>query len=275
MLEIPESHAMSGQIRSALHGKEIQSVVANQSPHGFAWFFGDPAAYPALLTGRRLGEARPVAGQVEIDADGATLLFGDGVNLRLFAPGQKLPAKHQLLLTFDDGSSLVATVQMYGGLYAFLNGQNFNPYYLAALRAPSPLGDAFDAAHFDGLLKSVKPTMSVKAFLVTEQRVPGLGNGVLQDILFLSGLHPARQIGSLSAAKLETLFTTVKQTLMRMAEQGGRDTEKDLHGKDGGYRTLMSRKTHAYPCPACGGPIQRKAYLGGNVYVCPNCQPLS
>lgn len=274
MLELPESYAMSGQLTEALEGRTIEAVMANQSPHGFAWFHGLPEAYPTLLSGCTLGKSYPVAGQVQIDAGEVTLLFNDGINLRHLAPGAKRPAKHQLLLEFDDGSALCATVQMYGGMMAFPTGTYTNPYYTGSLEKPSPLTDAFDQPYFEALYSASKPALSTKAFLATEQRIPGLGNGVLQDILFIAGIHPARPIRTLEDSDVERLYTSIKETLARMAEQGGRDTEKDLYGKPGGYRTLLSRKTLAFPCPKCGGPLERKAYLGGNVYFCPACQPL-
>ena len=65
----------------------------------------------------------------------------------------------------------------------------------------------------------------------------------------------------------------MKTTLAAMAMGGGRDTEKDLFGKPGGYRSVLSAKTLAFPCPVCGGAITRKAYMGGNVYFCAACQP--
>lgn len=273
MLELPETYAMAKQMDAYLMGRTIQSVEANKSPHKFAWFFGDPALYPQLLGGRTLGPATPLGSQVEVDTAGVKLLFGEGVNLRLYAPGAKLPTKHQLLLGLDDGSALVAGIQMYGGIFAFPNGANDNPYYLVAKEKPSPLTDAFDRAHFDAIVGAAKPSISVKALLATEQRIPGLGNGVLQDILFLAGFHPARPIHALGDGGLDTLYGAVKSVLRRMADEGGRDVEKDLFGKEGGYRTLLSRKTWQFPCPKCGGGIQRKPYLGGNVYFCPVCQP--
>jgi formamidopyrimidine-DNA glycosylase len=71
------------------------------------------------------------------------------------------------------------------------------------------------------------------------------------------------------------LFQSVKSTLVEMRDSGGRDTERDLFGKAGGYRTVLSSKTYAYPCPACGSGLKREAYLGGNIYFCPECQPLN
>lgn len=275
MLEIPESYAISKQIVEHLKDRRIVNVVANASPHGFGWFHGAPEAYPALLEGRTITGAEPAAGIVVMRLDGAVLWFNDGINLRLYEPGRKRPPKHQLLLDFDDESSLACTVQMYGGMIAYPDDYvDENTYFQGSVQKPSPLTDAFDRAYFQGICDAAKPTLSAKALLATEQRIPGLGNGVLQDILFLSGIHPARKISTLSAEDFDTLYRNIKDVLGQMAQQGGRDTEKDLLGNVGGYRTLLSRKTMGFPCPRCGGPIERKAYLGGNVYFCPHCQPL-
>ena len=211
---------------------------------------------------------------VEISAGKKRLLFGDGVNLRCLPAGEKRPEKHQLLLEFDDGSSVAATVQMYGLLYAFRAGANDdNPYYMIAREKPSPLSAEFTEAYFEGLLSGVKPAMSAKGFLATEQRIPGLGNGVRQDILFRAGIHPKNKVGGITSAGLGSLYRSVKETLAEMTLKGGRDTEKDLYGNPGGYGTVLSAKTWKNPCPVCGGVRVRQAYLGGNVYFCPNCQP--
>lgn len=78
----------------------------------------------------------------------------------------------------------------------------------------------------------------------------------------------------LSDEDKERMFDSVKETLDKMTELGGRDTEKDFFGNPGGYKSVLSSKTVAYPCPRCGGGITRKAYLGGNVYFCETCQPI-
>lgn len=273
MLEIPESHTIARQLRERVLGRRIEQVKANASPHKFAWFWGDPAAYPLLLTGRVLTCARALGGLVEIETESISLTVGDGAKLRLFAAGEKLPSKHQLHLLLDDGSSLVCTVQMYGSIWACPPQMDGNSYYQAARDKPSPLSGAFDAAYFEGLLRSVGPSLSAKAFLATQQRIPGLGNGVLQDILFQAGIHPKRKLETLSDSQLEKLFDCIKECLAVMTQRGGRNTEKDLLGRPGGYETILSSKTLAYPCPVCGGGLVKEAYLGGSVYFCPHCQP--
>ena len=273
MLELPEAIVIAEQVGTALGGKRIKSVTANQSPHKFAWFYGDPGDYNSLLSGNAIESAVPWGGMVEIWAGPERILLGDGVSLRYFPAGERLPSKHQLLIEFDDSSSLVGSVQMYGGLWAFPAGEFDNQYYLAAKQKPSPLTDEFDYAYFGSLLEGEKlESLSAKAFLATEQRIPGLGNGVLQDILWAARIHPRRKVATLSDQELRGLFGSVKSVLREMAARGGRDTERDLYGRPGSYKTVLSRNTVDTPCPACGTTIKKEAYMGGSVYYCGGCQ---
>ena len=274
MLELPEAKTIAEQCRNTLTGKTISSAVAGQSPHGFAGYSGDPAHYGAMLEGKTIGGAFAHAGQVELLAGDMALCFNDGTNLRCLEAGVPRPAKHQLLLEFTDGSALCVTLQMYGGLLCFPQGTNEGFYYTVAREKPSPLTPAFDEAYFMSLLTEAARKLSAKAFLATEQRIPGLGNGCLQDILWKAKIHPKRKMHTLSGEELSTLYHTAKAVLADMTAKGGRDTEKDLFGKPGGYAVVMGKKNDGGFCPACGTPIRRMAYMGGNVYVCEGCQKL-
>jgi len=161
---------------------------------------------------------------------------------------------------------------MYGGIFAFPKDANEDFYYHVGKEKPDPLSDAFDFAYFSSLLTDETRALSAKAFLATKQRIPGLGNGVLQDILWIAKIHPKRRMELLSDAEIKTLYETVKKILTDMTQKGGRDIEKDLFGNPGGYTTTMSKNGINHPCPACGDIIYRIAYLGGNVYICKGCQ---
>jgi len=210
---------------------------------------------------------------VEIQVEKVVLLFGDGVNLRFHAKNEIRPQKHQLLIEFTDGAALSAFVQMYGGLWCFREGDFDNRYYSLAKQRPTPLSADFNEAYFARLLSLPEvPALSAKAFLATEQRIPGLGNGVLQDILFNAGIHPKKKVGLLTEKEKLGLFCAVKTTFKEMSDRGGRDTEKDLYGNPGGYKTVLSKNTVGTPCPACGKIIEKVAYLGGSIYYCAGCQ---
>jgi formamidopyrimidine-DNA glycosylase len=273
MLELPEASTLAGQLREQVVGRRVVEVSVASSPHKLAFFTGAPESYPGLLAGLAITDAQGRGGLVELVLGDTSLVFGDGVSLRRVAAGDPLPARHQLVLRLDDGSSLVASVQMYGALLLGPAGDHDNPYYRLARDRPSPVTDGFDRAHFDSLLAEVKPTTTAKAFLATRQRIPGLGNGVLQDILFDARINPRTKLGTLGPAELDTLFASVRSTLAAMTDAGGRDTEKDLDGNPGGYRTILSARTLDSPCPRCGDAVRREPFLGGNVYFCPGCQP--
>lgn len=271
MLELPEAAVIAGQIERTLGGKRIACVIAAQTPHKFAWYSGDPADYPARLTGRTIDGACGVGGIVEVHA--GEWLLDYTTNLRYYPPGEPQPSKHQLLLEFEDSSALVATLQMWGGMMChhpdepsgMIDGD-------MARQRPSPLSPAFNRTYFDSLFDESTPKLSAKAFLATGQRIPGLGNGVLQDILWTARIHPKRKMNTLSAAELDAMFDAVKTGLRIMTELGGRDTESDLFGCPGGYTTIMSKNTAGQPCPECESTIRKEAYMGGSIYYCPGCQ---
>lgn len=274
MIEIPEAVTLSRQLTERFAGKQIDRIIAGASPHKFAWYYGDPQSYTDITTGKTFHSAKAVGGMVEGTAGDVRLLFSEGINLRYLQPGGQLPKKHQFVVFFSDGSALVASVQMYGGIGAFRAGENDNQYYLISQQKPSPLEDEFNKAYFQQLISAPGiEKLSAKAFLATEQRIPGLGNGVLQDILFDARINPKRKLGSFGDPEREKLLRAVKEVLREMTERGGRDTELDLDGRPGGYVTIMSRNTVGKPCPSCGHAIQKAAYMGGSVYVCPECQP--
>ncbi len=274
MIELPECVVLAGQMNNILTGKTVSSVTAGKSPHKFAFFHGDPENYTPLLRGKTIQKASPIAGYIEISLGDERLLLGEGVNIRYLTEKDRVPEKHQLFVRFDDKTALVCTVQMYGGMWAYKKGENDNPYYTAAVEKPSPLSDEFDEEYFNALITGSKQTLNLKAFLATEQRIPGLGNGVLQDILFNAKLHPKRKLNSLSEDEKKNLYAAVKKTLQKMADDGGRDTEKDIYGNPGGYVTILSNKTAGQPCKVCGGIILKETMMGGTVYICPGCQKL-
>ncbi len=277
MIEIPEMYVLSEQINKTLVGKTIKSVIANAHPHTFAWFSGNPNTYNEKLSGKKIISSNPgtgytCGGNVEIICDDMLMVINTPI--KYHAVGEKLPAKHQLLIEFEDGSHMSCTVQMWGAMFCFHVNEDGLPDNYVCKKCPDPLTDAFDEAYFDTLWKSTKQSMNVKAFLATEQRIPGFGNGVLQDVLWNANTHPKRKLQTLDDNEKEKLYRSIKSILLTMKEHGGRDTERDLFGNKGGYKTVLSANTVKYSCPACGNDIIREAYLGGNIYYCPVCQPM-
>jgi formamidopyrimidine-DNA glycosylase len=91
MIELPEAVVIAGQINQTLAGKQIKSVIANQSPHKFAWFTGDPGDYPMLLNGKTIGNAVPYGGIVEFFAD--DMILSISTNMRYLKDRRKTPGE--------------------------------------------------------------------------------------------------------------------------------------------------------------------------------------
>jgi formamidopyrimidine-DNA glycosylase len=274
MLEIPESKTIGLQADKTLKGRRITDVFKATNPHKFAWFMGDPAEYGKILIGRHVKSAYGHGMFVDIKCDENTFItIGEGANMRYFSHSEQPPDKYQLLIVLDDNSFISFNIAMYGGIWAY-KGVFDNSYYQLSLNSTSPLDDAFDEIYFENIIKNTLKDISVKALLATEQRIPGVGNGVLQDILFNARIHPKRKKSTLTDTDKAELSQSIKVTLKAMTDLGGRDTEKDFFGNNGGYTTILSKNTVNQPCTRCGDLIRKEAYLGGAVYFCPSCQKL-
>jgi len=271
MIELPESKCLADQFMGTLKSKKVINVVVNKSPHKFAFYQGDPAEYPSQLVGKTVTGSDAFGGLAELQFEDVKLVFFDGLNIRYNYANDSVPEKHQMYIEFNDSTSLTCSVQMYGGIL-LLDKNEDNGHYKSSKYKIKPLQPEFNESYFDNLMKNAKQNLSAKAFLATEQRIPGLGNGVLQDILFNAKIHPRKKIETLSDNEKQAMYKSVVQTILEMTASGGRDTEKDIFGINGGYKTKLSAKTKNDPCPVCENAIIREAYLGGNIYYCPVCQ---
>lgn len=279
MLEAPEALYLSEELHRILRGKQLTEVIAAYTPHKFAWFNGPADTYPARLAGKRVEDVAARGGMIDLLLTADThLVFSDGVNLRYYHPAEPLPPRHQLLLGFDDESCLVASVRMYGALNCFRqddSGSFAAGYYEAAKTKPQVMSEAFTLPYFRSLIDCEEVRKkNVKAFLATEQRIPGLGNGVLQDILYEARLHPKRKVSTLTDPEKETLYAAVRAVLRRMYAAGGRNSETDLYGRPGRYVPFLSKDTAGKPCSRCGEVIRKENFMGGSIYYCADCQPL-
>ncbi len=275
MLELPEAAVIAEQINRVLTGKKIENVTAAFSPNKFAWYNGKPEKYHQQLAGKRIEGALRRGGMIQVQVRDKMLVFSDGVKLASHPDDSNIPKKHQLLVRFTDKSYLSASIQMYGGIICADTDDYDNDYYRGAVSKPDLLGPDFSPEYFLSLTGgSELKNKSVKFVIATEQRIPGLGNGVLQDILYNARIHPKRRWDSLSQGEVKNLYESIRTTMGEIIEKGGRDTEKDLFGKPGGYRTKMSKNTAGTKCVTCGTPIEKAAYMGGSVYFCGSCQKL-
>lgn len=272
MIELPEARTIAADLRREVLGKTILRVSGNFTDHKFTFYYGNPDTYHDRLKNKAVTAVIERSFYVELEIQDEILTFRDGANIRWFAQPQQFK-KSKLLLIFTDGSCLHVTTSMYAAIHVFPKAEGSqDAYYETALKSCSVLDERFTYDCFLSKLNHETGKLSVKAFLATKQRFVGIGNGVCQDILFYAGLHPKRKMNTLTKNEVYALFSSMKQTLQRMVQEGGRDSEKSIYGIKGGYRCVMSAGHYKDGCPTCGGAIQKEHYLGGSIYYCPHCQ---
>lgn len=274
MIEIPEAKVIANQLNNELSGKIIKYGVAGTVPNKFAWYSGKSSEYTRRLFEKKIVSAYCHASRVFIELeDGLALIFGEGTRVSFHAPDITKPKRHQLFLELDDDSALSVIVRMYGFILCEDKDTVTNKYIIEAMEKPSPLTDGFTSEYFNSIFKEYSDSnISTKGFLATEQRFPGIGNGVLHDILFNAMIHPKLKLRDYNEEEADNLYNSIKVTLGEMADKGGRNTEKDIYGEKGGYECIMSRNTVGKECPRCSTIIEKHSYMGGSIYCCPSCQ---
>ena len=139
----------------------------------------------------------------------------------------------------------------------------------------TPLGPEaldMDRKTFVALLRTNRP---IKALLLDQSRIAGLGNIYADESLWAACIHPARAGSSLTAAEAATLLRQIKIVLRRAIRAGGTTFSdfRNAHGEMGRFRDrLKVYDRRGQPCPRCGTTIERLVVAGRGTHVCPRCQ---
>lgn len=275
MIELPEASVIAQQMSQELQGKRIESGNRGNVSHKFAFYSRPPEEYASILGGRTMGEAVDHGSCIlaSVEPDYVLGLGGGGERILFHQNESTLPKKHHLMLRFGDGTYLTVTVQGWGSALLLDRSQLAAHPYLGA-PGVSPLSDAFTLEYFEGLFEELEKgnSKSVKFFFISKPGIWGVGNGYLQDILFRAGVHPRRRAVDVDAEERRALYGATRETLQQAVDLGGRDTEKDLYNRPGGYLRILDSKSVGQPCIECETSIEKIQYLGGACYFCPRCQ---
>ena len=275
MIELPEAMTIARQMSKELKGKRIESGIRGNVPHKFAFYSRSPEEYEAILKGKTMGEATEHGSAIlaSVKPDYMLVLGGGGERILFHQSEKTLPKKHHLLLHFEDGTYLTVTVQGWGNALLLHRSELADHPHVGEKRV-SPLSDAFTREYFQGLFGELEEEdrRSVKFFVISQPGVWGVGNGYLQDILFRAKIHPKRRAIDILGEERRVLHEAIRETLKQAVALSGRDTERDLYNRPGGYRRMLDSRSVGQPCPVCGTPIEKIQYLGGASYFCPSCQ---
>ena len=276
MIELPEVVTIARQIRSEFVGKRVEAVSIAEDRPKFMFLNEDLDTYEERLVGRAIvdvfGNGKWIFSTLD---SGNVLLIGEMFGRILYVPSDEAaPKKPHGVVTFEGGDRLVVTIQAWGG-FQVLTPEELTAHPYAGHLGISPIAEEFTPERFDEILdeSGAWSRRPIKAFLVHEGNVCGIGNGYLQDVLFRAGLSPKRKVPDLSLDERGRLHGAITTTMAEAIGKGGRDTEVDLYGRPGEYVPILDRRAVGSSCPDCGTPIEKISYLGGSCYVCPECQP--
>lgn len=177
-------------------------------------------------------------------------------------------------IELDDGMPLAIVDPRRFGTGELLLGEKALEAFFAARLGLEPLDERFSAEHLRALARG--RTAPIKAFLLDQRRVAGVGNIYADEALHRAGIHPRRPAGSLSADQYERLREAVLWALEAGIEARGA-TIDDFRHVDGVWGSFQDRfqvhRREGEPCARCGTRIVKMVVAGRGTYVCESCQP--
>jgi formamidopyrimidine-DNA glycosylase len=218
-------------------------------------------------------EGTPGAPSVAEDALLAHL--GMSGQLLLGDPGRPVSPHVRVRFTFtDSGPDLRFTDQRTFGHLALAPGGAVLPPMIAHI-APDPMEPGFDEAAVTRRLRSRRT--GIKAALLDQSLVSGIGNIYADEALWRARLHWATPAAALSRADAARLLAAVREVLGEALEAGGTSFDRlyvNVNGESGYFgRSLAVYGREGEPCPRCGTPIRRDSFMNRSAYSCPACQP--
>lgn len=273
MPELPEVQTVASELDARLSGRTIERVeilwprtVGHPAPEEFA----------AVLPGHRIERVGRRAKYIMMALSGGAFLV---VHLRMTGrisvePAEAPHSSHmRLVLHLDGGDELrFADTRKFGRFY-FVSAGEAMPLPSFAALGPEPLAEDFTSALLAARIAERRG--NVKAALLDQRLVAGLGNIYADEALFRARIHPRRTLQSLSPREIAALYEAIVYVLRRAIGSGGTSFSdyRTTWGRLGGYQEELSvfRQTGA-PCPHCGTPIERDVVAGRGTHYCPHCQ---
>lgn len=270
MPELPEVETTVRGLEAVLLGETLASV----EPRRADLRRPIPADLRQRLTGARVSglSRRAKYGLIATDR-GDTLVFHLGMSGRWrIDPGALLPHDHLVLTTASGRVAALNDPRRFGSL-DLVRSESIADFQAFAALGPEPLGAGLTparlAAAFEG---RVAP---VKALLLDQRIVAGLGNIYVCEALNIAGIRPHKPAGQVPRARLVRLVAAIRNVLADAIAAGG-SSLRDYARPDGelGY---FSRQWRVYgregaACPGCGAPVRRRVDAGRSTFWCAVCQ---
>ena len=174
----------------------------------------------------------------------------------------------------DDGHHLLFCDPRRFGTGELAVGAEALERFFAARLGVEPLGPDFTAQRLRSLAQGRRAP--VKAFLLDQTKIAGVGNIYADEALFRARIHPLRPVGTLKRAQLEALRDAVVASLEAGLGAGGASIDDYRHpdGVRGSFQDeFLVHLRRGDPCVTCGGEVVKFVAAGRGTYACERCQP--
>jgi formamidopyrimidine-DNA glycosylase len=270
MPELPEVETTVRGLAPILQGHRIESIDLRRAD--LRWPF--PPDLRQRVTGAVVTGLGRRAKYGLIDTDrGDTMIFHLGMSGHWRIDPGEIGKHDHVVIETDAGHRLALNDHRRFGSLDIVRTEELAAYPPFVKMGPEPLGEAFDGATLERALEG--RAAPIKALLLDQRIVAGLGNIYVCDALNEAQIAPGRAGGQIARARLDRLVVAIKDVLTKAIAAGG-STLRDYVQPDGelGY---FSREWRVYgreglPCPRCTTTIRRRVDSGRSTFYCPKCQ---
>ena len=267
MPELPEVETIANGVHERIHGQTIRSVWTSNKPQTFK---STPDEIIQVLTGSRIDRVHRVGKTIVVDLTrnkkAAQFLVHLGMTGRLLVstPDTPIPTHTHAILTLSSGSEL-----------RFVDARRFGRLSVATETYAGPGQEPLTIPLEDFIALFRNRKTPIKAALLNQSLLHGVGNIYADEALFHAGIRPLRQAGRLTRAELTSLRKALQKVLTEAIKLGG-SSVSDYVDADG-VAGFFQLHHHVYsrtgqPCRICNTPIKRVIVGGRSTHFCPTCQ---
>jgi len=263
--ELPEVEIVRTRLEPLLAGRRLERV---EILDGRLTRPAEPELVAAELTGERVESVGRRGKYLAVELESGHVLL---VHLRMTGGFPENGGTHErAVLELDDGSRVAYRDVRRFGTWVLLAPDEAEKY-LAARLGPEPLGPRFTTAFLVARLRGRQAP--VKAAILDQRTVAGLGNIYADESLWRARVNPLRPAGDLDEAEAAALRRGIRAALRRGIVAQGADLGDGVYG---GGRMQDEFKVYGRlgePCERCGTPIAKTRVAGRGTWYCPACQP--
>ena len=282
MPELPEVET----VRRALEEQTLGAGILGAETSGKAMRWPIPKDLPEKVSGGRIAGLRRRGKYLLVDIEGGgtaggkadrvmLVHLGMSGSVRIHPPGDAAePRRHDhLALALGDGQRVVLNdPRRFGGVDLMDPGSEPEHKLLKGMGV-EPLGNELDGTYLHSRAKGRK--CSVKALLLDQRIVAGIGNIYASEALFSAGISPLRAAGRIRQERLTVLAESIREVLTRAIAAGG--TSLRDHVQPGGELGYFAQELLVYgrdgeSCGGCGGQLRHVVQTGRSSFYCPRCQ---